>query len=174
MYTVPRLTKPVGSNRTFKLDCVFNHLGCHQQDSSIVNGSCWQKLFRNPVIVQGYPILCRIGKEVGLEISLEMMALLGNASRYTTFEDTLILKGFSTMFVPTASSKDSITWHFLFNEDDQIRIPYTEASRRCQIRETVDGVNASRLGSARHFLGWAVDVEQHTGMSSCLNSWRRS
>ncbi|KAH6712444.1 hypothetical protein BKA61DRAFT_736846 [Leptodontidium sp. MPI-SDFR-AT-0119] len=166
MYTVPRLTKPVGSNRTFKLDCVFNHLGCHQQDSSIINGSCWQKLFRNPVIVQGYPILSRIGKEVGLEISLEMMALLGNASRYTTFEDTLILKGFSTMFVPTASSKDSITWHFLFNEDDQIRIPYTEASRRCQIRETVDGVNASRLGSARHFLGWAVDVEQHTGTRS--------
>ncbi|KAH7140297.1 hypothetical protein B0J13DRAFT_637783 [Dactylonectria estremocensis] len=52
------------------------------------NGQCWHNLFRNPVIVQGYPI----------QISLQMMAGLAQAQYLNIFCSRPIIKGFSTMF----------------------------------------------------------------------------
>lgn len=66
------------------------------------------------------------------------------------------------MLVPTARVEKSLSWHFLFNED-QSRISYQEARQQCPSRTTVDVVNASLLENKRHFLGWASEVEQQTG-----------
>lgn len=69
--------------------------------------SYWHDLFINPVIAYHFPIPRR-GGEFGLEISLPMMAALGGAMRAVEFEGGLLLKGFSSAFVPLKRSGDSI------------------------------------------------------------------
>lgn len=64
-------------------------------------GSCWQMLFRNPVIVKGYPIRLRPAGETGIEIPLDMMAALIEAQRLTLFAGNIFIKSFSSMLVVT-------------------------------------------------------------------------
>jgi hypothetical protein len=91
--------------------------------------SCWQELFFNPVIVYGFPIEKRhFGN--GLEIPIHMMAALGGASKAVEFNGGIVLKGFSSMFVPRQRLGDSVQWHYIRNEDDT-RLPYQEADGRC-------------------------------------------
>ena len=65
------------------------------------NGQCWHNMFRNPVVVKGYPIPRRSEPNTGLEIPLNMMAGLARTQRVNTFNGKLFIKGFSTMLVPT-------------------------------------------------------------------------
>ena len=88
----------------------------HGKEKSLANGTCWQPLFRNPVIVKGFPILARSHGEKGLEIPLNMMAGLGEAYRVTNFDDGLLIKGFSTLFYPTLRIDNSIQWHYLLTK----------------------------------------------------------
>lgn len=82
---------------------------------SVGEDSCWHDLFINPVIAYHFPILCR-GGELGLEISIPMMAALGGATRAVEFEGGLLLEGFSSAFVPLRRFGDSIQWHFIRND----------------------------------------------------------
>jgi hypothetical protein len=66
-----------------------------------INSGCWHRLFRNPVIAKGFPIPSRTENNTGLEMPLNMMADLIEASRATTFDGQLVIKGFCTMLVPT-------------------------------------------------------------------------
>lgn len=114
--------------------------------------SCWHDLFVNPVIVHGFPIPDR-GEERGLEIPLQMMASLGGASHAIEYEGGLVMKGFSSMFVPLKRSGDSIQWHFVRNEDDS-RLEYWQADKQCSGRALLDSVDQDSLTSTRAFLGW--------------------
>jgi hypothetical protein len=126
------------------------------------NGSCWHSLFENSVIVQGFPILARKHEGKGLEIPLNMMAGLGEASHVTTFDGSLVIKGFSTMFVPTGRTQNSVFWHFLY-EENLSRISYLCARERCSNQVLIESGDAILLGSTRHFLGWASSAETRTG-----------
>jgi hypothetical protein len=86
-----------------------------------------------------------------------MMAGLGEASRVTDFDGGFLIKGFCTLFCPMKSAKDSVLWHYLFQQDGS-RIPYTAADERCpnRLRHAID---TSRLQISRHFLGWTSSVE---------------
>jgi hypothetical protein len=59
---------------------VSGHLNLDIQDDkkqfSLVKGTCWTKLFTNPVIVSGYPILRKSTPAAGLEASLGIMTSL--------------------------------------------------------------------------------------------------
>jgi hypothetical protein len=126
------------------------------------NGNCWQPLFKNPVVVKGYPILTRDHGERGLEIPLDMMASLGDASRTTVFDRSIVIKGFCTLFVMTKRIENSVLWHFLFNQDGS-RISYSDASVHCLDHAPVEASDISCLGSKRHFLGWASSVVMQAG-----------
>ena len=132
-----------------------------------LNGSCWRSMFKNPAIVKGFPILVRSNGERGLEIPLNMMAGLGMTDQVITFGNGLILKGFSSMFVPVKCSKESVQWHFIFNEDisnvDEGRISYLEADKRCSSRLSSEALDSSFLEAARHIVGWSSSVEMSTG-----------
>ena len=132
-----------------------------------INGSCWRSMFKNPAIVKGFPILVRSNGERGLEIPLNMMAGLGMTDQVITFGNGLVLKGFSSMFVPVKCSKESVQWHFIFNEDisnvDEGRISYLEADKRCSSRLSSEALDSSFLEAARHIVGWSSSVEMLTG-----------
>ena len=127
------------------------------------NGSRWRPLFRNPTIAKGFPILARDNSEPGLELSLGLMAKLGGAERATVFGDQLLIKGFSTLFVPIKRIGTSVIWHFLFNESTR-RTSYL-AAKALKVRERIDCVNYTylSLSSTRVFLGWASSVSLYTG-----------
>lgn len=126
-------------------------------------------MFRNPVLVDGFPIRDRRHDEVGLELSVEMMSALGEAPYATAFAGSSVLKGFSTLFVPTAHADRSITWHFLFN-DDGSRLSYHGIAKRCAEYLHNDEVNLDFLSNSatRNFVGWTSLVTRHLGLC-CLN-----
>jgi hypothetical protein len=128
------------------------------------NGSCWHSLFRNPVLVKGFPILAREHKEKGLEIPLNMMAGLGEATRATNFDGSLVIKGFSTMFVLTGRTENSALWHFL-HEKNQNRISYLCARERCSNPVPTGSGDIVFLESTRHFVGWVSSAVTRTGKS---------
>lgn len=118
--------------------------------------ACWRKLFRNPVIADGYPICARSPGEKGLQMSLQMMMLLGQTPWVTTFEGTTMLKGFNSLFAPTACLGSSTVWHFLLHQDET-RVTYNQGLDATSGACTIDN---ETLQSDRHFVGWtpAADV----------------
>lgn len=128
-----------------------------------LNGQCWQHLFRNPVIVEGYPIPRRpdFDLNAGLEIPMNMMAGLAQAHRTSIFNGKTVLKGFSTMLVPTRYSGDVVIWHLLHRPDGN-RISYLE----CETFPTID-IWIPILEKARHILGWCSDMEFFGGKKNC-------
>jgi hypothetical protein len=123
--------------------------------------SCWHSLVVNPLIVYNFPIASR-AEELGLEIPIHMMAALGGASHVIEYEGGLLLKGFSSMFVPLRRSGDSVQWHFIQNEHDE-RMEYWQASKRCPGRALLDSVDQTSLTSTRAFVGWWGNTTTHLG-----------
>lgn len=123
--------------------------------------SCWHDLFVNPVIACGFPTSNR-ADEIGLEISLHMMAALGGASHAVEYDGGVLLKGFSSMFVPLKRTGDSIQWHFIRTEDDK-RLPFWEVDERCPGRALLDTIDLESISSTRAFLGWWGMTSTHLG-----------
>jgi hypothetical protein len=122
------------------------------------DGQCWHNMFRNPVVVKGYPIPRRTTLDTGLEIPLNIMAGLARTQRANTFNGTIFIKGFSTMLVPTNLSGDMLIWHLLYNKDGS-RISYLDNT----VAHVVD-VSISYLENARHVVGWCSEVKNYAGM----------
>lgn len=127
---------------------------------SNASGECWHDLFRNCVVVQGYPISQRLefGASSGLEIPLRMMACLAKANYMNTFLGCPILKGFSAMLVPTKSQDEVIVWHLVYNKNGD-RISYLDSTV-----DPAEGLIPGRLSQARHILGWCSDTRYLAGM----------
>ena len=159
-FCTPQITTIKGLIPKFRLDFITSNL----EDDSYLdeNGSCWHSLFRNAIIVKGFPILARPHDEKGLEIPLNVMAGLADASHATAFDGCLVIKGYSTMFVPTERNGDSVLWHFLY-ENNQGRIPYMSASERGIRQVPLEIVDTSCLAYVRNFVGWASSVLMQIG-----------
>ncbi|KAE9374285.1 hypothetical protein N431DRAFT_556628 [Stipitochalara longipes BDJ] len=159
-HSTPLLTfSPGNKDASFKLTFQVTIL---EPEAGLRNGSCWFSLFRNPIIVEGYPILARTNAEKGLEIPLNMMAGLSAASRATTFNGGVVIKGHSTMCCPTRRVKNSVLWHYIFNHDGS-RLSYLSADVLCGRRALVPEVDAPLLEISRNFLGWTSSVEIQVG-----------
>ncbi|KAJ5548251.1 hypothetical protein N7513_005485 [Penicillium frequentans] len=115
---------------------------------SRANGQCWHGLFKNPVVVEGFPIAQRSNLQMGLEIPLAMMAILAGTSHAHTYSEKVFLKGFSTMLVPTEFETDLILWH-LVSSNDGSRISYNDGLGLCN-----DKIQLLDLKNSRHILGW--------------------
>ncbi|KAG0645258.1 hypothetical protein D0Z07_8889 [Hyphodiscus hymeniophilus] len=160
-YATPQVICSATTGTDFRLDFRVKE---HTTQGFQGNGSCWRSLFRNPVIVEGYPILARVNGEKGLEIPLNMMAGLGQASRVTNFDGGLVIKGHSTILYPTQRIKNSVLWHYMFNYDGS-RMSYLVPSVLGEGCASVHEVDTSCLEYSRNFLGWTSSAEIYTGES---------
>ncbi|KAK4965765.1 hypothetical protein LTR42_011778 [Elasticomyces elasticus] len=129
-------------------------------------GTCWRKLFKNPVIALGYSIPARKLGEVGLELSLHMMMVLGQTLCAAAFAGRSMLKGYNSLFVPTSCVGSSIIWHFLVNEDGS-RLPYNDGIAASAAADAYL-LDQNTLESGRHFVGWtpAADILAGTKLAS--------
>ncbi|KAH8122267.1 hypothetical protein LI328DRAFT_157702 [Trichoderma asperelloides] len=121
------------------------------------NGQCWHDIFKNPVIVRGYPIPRRLEWNTGLEISLNIMAGLAQTQRVNRFKEKIYIKGFSTMLVPTQKHTDVICWHLIYNKDGK-RISYLD-----DYMDQDQHIGQLDLESYRHVLGWCSEAKLYAG-----------
>lgn len=121
------------------------------------NGQCWRHLFRNPVVVKGYPIPRRSMYDTGLEIPLNIMARLAQTRHINTFDNKIFIKGFSTMLVLTKHNEELLIWHLLYNKDGD-RISYLDNHVI-----HAEKISISDLESSRHVLGWCSEVRYYAG-----------
>ena len=168
--TIPSVTASKDACSSSPVPSITVHLGFTVTPldhglSTDAEGTCWYAMFRNPVVVSGFPILARYENEQGLELPLDMMSILAEAHFATRYDTTLVLKGLCTMLVPTRQTERSITWHFLFNEDGR-RIPYYSFRERCPGWISTDKVSTDLLeaGNVRNFVGWVSDITRHLGV----------
>ena len=122
------------------------------------DSSCWHALFRNAVVVQGYPIKRRTQNQQGLEMSMELMLGLGLTDTVTVYNRGLVIDGLQSMFVPVGRWKDSIQWHYIHSELDEC-IMYSRADEVCPDRLREDRLDESALGIGRNFVGWTTKAE---------------
>ncbi|KAK0270119.1 hypothetical protein LTR35_014367 [Friedmanniomyces endolithicus] len=120
---------------------------------------CWMWLVRNPVVVEGYPVLRRPNGEKGLEIDLGLMTELANAHRVVTFDDLLILNGLCSMLVAVAEDAGSVIWHYILGSVGR-PVSLNDAREHCKQAALV---NASALPRSRHFVGLTTSSIVLTG-----------
>jgi hypothetical protein len=122
-------------------------------------------MFRNPVIVGGYPIRHRHQGDTGLEIPLEVMAELVQSNQVFNIDGNIMLKGFCSLLIVTAIDADAVIWHFLFSADGE-RISYCdtrlEGPEGMRIA-TPKGLELKDLETRRHVVGWCSHVREFTG-----------
>jgi serine/threonine protein kinase len=121
------------------------------------SGECWHSMFRNPVMVTGYPIMAKTVPGLGMEISIHMIAILAGSERANEFEGKLVIKGFSTMLIATKTIEGVLVWHYFYNSKGE-RISYLDHT----VQDSVD-IDLSQLGSKRHVVGWCSDSTYYAG-----------
>lgn len=130
-------------------------------------GACWHSMFRNPVIVEGFPTPLRDHQEHGLEIPFDLMTALAGTDFATYWNQTFLLKGATTMLVPTSiNHQETVVWHFLVNTGAQ-SMPYYAFQTRCPSWISIPRTSASwsDIGHMRNFVGWASQITRHSGLS---------
>ena len=128
------------------------------------HGQCWQGMFGNPVVVGGFPVRRRPDTQLGLEVPLNIMAILARAKRAVPFNGGLFLKGFSTVFVATKRIEDCVVWHMLYNEDGS-HISYTDPRVEDALGSSTKNIEMTALENARHIVGWCSNVKNYAGTS---------
>ncbi|KAH7129073.1 hypothetical protein EDB81DRAFT_888840 [Dactylonectria macrodidyma] len=132
------------------------------QQLAPLNGQCWHNLFRNPVLVQGYPIRNRPQNDTGLEISLKVMASLAQAQYLNMFCSRPIIKGFSTILYPSYQSGDLLIWHLVYNEDGG-HISFLRGVTCYTLSVSIPEIERSR-----HILGWCSEAKLYAGAPDAL------
>lgn len=127
------------------------------QPRSTTNGQCWHDIFRNPVVVRGYPIPKRTQSRTGLDISLNIMAGLAQTQRVDRFDSRVYIKGFSTMLVPTRLEGNFLYWHLVYNKEGS-RISYLDG-----VLEQEQRIVHMDLKDFRHVLGWCSEARFYAG-----------
>lgn len=121
------------------------------------NERCWPPLLRNSVVGQGFPVPCRDHGR-GLEISFEVMILLGRIWYPMEYLDGIVLKGRSTLLVPISKVGNAVQWHFIFCER---RIGMEEISKHCD--SILENVDLETLRTCRAFVGFCENACIHAG-----------
>jgi len=121
-------------------------------------GRCWFSMFRNPVVVHGFPILRRPRPNTGLEVPLDMAANLIDARQLHNFAGQLFLKGFSAMLTPVEAVGGVVLWHLSYNATGK-RVSYLDAAPGSVTARP----SISVLRSSRHVIGWCSDASYLAG-----------
>jgi len=121
-------------------------------------GRCWQGMFRNPVVVRGFPVLRRPQTNTGLEMPLDMAAALIGAKRLHSFSSQLCLKGFSAILTAIQAVEGIVLWHLVYNPRGE-RVSYLDISELAP-----EPLSVNLLRSSRHVIGWCSEALYLAGM----------
>lgn len=126
----------------------------------ITGVSCWHSMFNRCVIAGGFPVPER-GDRRGVELSFALMAPLGRIWYPKEYLDGVVLKGFSTILVPTSINQHGVQWHFIGHEDRGKEISMAAVQEHCEV--VVEHVPIQELAQSRAFVGYCPKVQVHLG-----------
>ena len=135
-------------------------------------GFCWSNLFRNPVLVAGYPIPQRRKPDSGLEMSIYMISLLINSAEVFKVKDNIVLKGFCSMLIAMEATKDLVIWHHVFNSSGE-RISFFDPRIETLAREITAGILLRDLESQQHIVGWCGNVKECSSKQTAIKAGNR-
>lgn len=144
--------------RAFKI--IFKHSPIHFTETA-----CWLQLFCGAVIVAGFPVPDR-AEEIGLEISLELLAWLSGVRHAVEYEGGVVVKGFSHLFVPIQKSADRVQWHAIMSQNPDKRMSIHDGLSRCTSRATLQEVSLREIATLRAIVGWCSVAETNLGSDS--------
>lgn len=121
------------------------------------SGLCWHKMFASPILVSGYPILSKPEPQLGLELSLDLLAGMVGAPQVLGIQGKIFLKGFSTMLVGMRRLDDLLIWHFSYNEEGN-RISYLDVA----LGQACD-MSVNQIDDVRHVVGWSRKISYYAG-----------
>lgn len=162
-FCAPTISKKSSGCLDFQIKYVSSSIEVEMQSEA--GAACWHNMFRNPAIAKGFPVPRRHNNEPGLELSLDMMATLGQTF-WATCYDGFLLKGFNSIAAPVKRTGKSVLWHFLVKKD-KTRMSYEDTRQYCGLSSIRDAIFAG----ARHFIGWAEQVEIIAGRSMISLKW---
>ncbi|KAI0197211.1 hypothetical protein EV127DRAFT_488688 [Xylaria flabelliformis] len=136
MSTVESIPDVAWPEPILKLDTSFMKLLVDEKNP------CWLSIFSNAAIAYGFTIPVRTNS-IGLEMSVKHMAAIIGARHAGTFDGGIVIKGFSSMFLPILS--------------------YDKGVKRCPNRSLLPIVDFTSLETARCFIGWNSVVEIQVG-----------
>lgn len=124
-------------------------------------GKCWHNMFRNPVMVVGFPIPFKPESDLrlGLEMPLNMISVLAGSERVHEFDGKVFIKGYSTMVVATKIVGDLVIWHYFYNAERK-KISHLDHTLDDELNGTV---GLSQLENARHVVGWCSQCKSYAG-----------
>jgi hypothetical protein len=124
---------------------------------------CWLQLFNNAVIARGFPTPDR-RDEIGLELSVGLMAALTGTRHATEYKGGVVMKGLSTMLVPIERNGNRVQWHLVVSEDCEKGLTYQEGLKKVPNRALLDVVSLDAVHSTRAFVGWCKNAETILGL----------
>ncbi|KAK0766456.1 hypothetical protein N5P37_000180 [Trichoderma harzianum] len=131
--------------------------------SELSPGFCWGRLFCNPVLVRGYPILRRTQPNTGLEMSLVDMAAIIGSQQVVQWGERVIIKGFNMLMIATMAAADIIVWHLLVSEQPEERISYVDPRLDTLYGKATKDISLRILEERRHVIGWCSKVTELCG-----------
>ncbi|KAM6487348.1 hypothetical protein HDV62DRAFT_151252 [Trichoderma sp. SZMC 28011] len=150
-----------------KARCRIEYTGGKEENNLLGNGDCWHNMFRNPVLVKGFPVLRRPKLDTGLEIPLNMIAALANTQRVDEFNGKIFIKGFSTMLIPTDHTDGVVIWHLQYRSNGE-HISYFDA---CVPHIPI---SISDLEESRNIVGWCSQADIFAGATEANYNVQRS
>jgi hypothetical protein len=108
---------------------------------------------------------------MGIELSTHLMAALTGARQVVEFDGGIVMKGFSTMFVPIKKQQDRIQWHLVTSDNLGTRLTYRDGIARCSDRAKIDQVSLEDIQTCRAIVGWCTKVTSIVGtpLADCEN-----
>lgn len=117
---------------------------------------CWFPLFRNAVIAHPFAVPHR-ERVIGLEIPIAMLAALGDIRHAVEYGGGVVLKGFSTMFIPVKLFSDSVQWHFVKCQQ-AAHLTYEVALKACNKRVMTNELDLETFPKMRAIVGWCTEA----------------
>lgn len=134
------------------------------------SGACWQELFRNPLVVEGYPVAPRCsGPALGLQLSLSTLMALAMGSRLVSYMGKLFIKTFSTLLVAVKLVDNVILWHAVSNKDGSYIYYHDKRASMHSIEVTSSLLQEVDIVELKHVVGWTSTADNLAGsqFSTC-------
>ena len=128
---------------------------------------CWLPLFKQVNIARGFPRRSpcngyRHGHE-GVELPFQLMLALADVRYPLSYDTGTILRGPSTLLIPTAVSEHGVQWHLEATADGSDMSVQDVAKYLFESPTWHKTANLGELRSLRHFLGYCSNANVYAG-----------
>ncbi|MCJ1426934.1 hypothetical protein MMC29_004837 [Sticta canariensis] len=125
---------------------------------------CWHPLLTNGLIAQGFPVPPR-QEERGIELPFEAMIILAGIMYPVEYYDGMVLKGRSTILIPTDRSSNSVQWHLISGVPEK-RLSTKSIADHMPESPWFETCDFELLRTAKTFLGYCKNAEIHLGTNT--------